>query len=157
GHRRARRALRPHRPGHRDPRLRRRARRRARARRGPGCGRRRRRAHRPGPPRRCRWSRDPRGSRVRAVNLIPSDERRGAGGAAGRTGGLVYVVLGALALAVAALGAYVLLSKSLDDKKSELAKVTVQAQAAEAHAAQLSAYQQFASLRQSRVETVQSI
>jgi hypothetical protein len=29
---------------------------------------------------------------VRAVNLIPAEERRGAGGLAGRSGGVVYVL-----------------------------------------------------------------
>ena len=38
---------------------------------------------------------------MRAVNLIPADERRGAGGIAGRSGGVVYVLVGGLAVLVA--------------------------------------------------------
>ena len=38
---------------------------------------------------------------MRAVNLIPAEQRRGAGGLAGRTGGVVYVVLGMLVVLVA--------------------------------------------------------
>ena len=41
------------------------------------------------------------GAEVKAVNLIPPDQRRGAGGLAGRTGGIVYVVVGGLAVIVA--------------------------------------------------------
>ena len=38
---------------------------------------------------------------MRAVNLIPADQRRGAGGLAGRSGGIVYVVAGGLDLCLA--------------------------------------------------------
>ncbi|MDX6726446.1 MAG: hypothetical protein QOK49_1251, partial [Baekduia sp.] len=51
---------------------------------------------------------------MRAVNLIPTDQQRGAGGAAGRSGGGAYILLGALALIVAMAGAYVLAGKKVD-------------------------------------------
>ena len=94
---------------------------------------------------------------MRAVNLIPADERRGAGGAGGRSGGFVYVVLGVLAVAVVMITAYTLASKSLGDKKSELSSVRAEAASELAKAQDLSVYTQFAALRAKRVETVKSL
>jgi Tfp pilus assembly protein PilN len=94
---------------------------------------------------------------MRAVNLIPSDQQRGAGGAAGKSGGGVYVLLGGLALLVVLAATYVVSNKSVTDKKAELASVTQQAEAAEAHAQQLTSFTKFASVRQKRVDTVTSL
>jgi Tfp pilus assembly protein PilN len=94
---------------------------------------------------------------MRAVNLIPTEDRRGAGGAAGRSGGGVYVLLGALALLVVMAGAYVLTGKSLDDKKSELTRVTHEAEQAEARSNALANYTRFASIRTKRVQTVSQL
>jgi Tfp pilus assembly protein PilN len=94
---------------------------------------------------------------MRAVNLIPAGERRGAGGAAGRSGGGAYMVLGALALMVVLATAYTLAGKSVTDKKAELADVTRQAQVAESQAQGLTEYTKFASLRTKRVETVKQL
>ncbi len=94
---------------------------------------------------------------MRAVNLIPAEERRGAGGVAGRSGGAAYVLLGALTLLVLMMGAYLMTSRGLDDKRAELVRSKQQADAAEAKASQLSAYTQFAQLRAKRVETVRSL
>lgn len=91
---------------------------------------------------------------MRAVNLIPSEDRRGAGGAAGRSGGAAYALLGALALLVVMASAYVLAGKSVDDKKSQLARVTREADATEAQAASLSAYTKFTAMRAKRTDTV---
>lgn len=94
---------------------------------------------------------------MKAVNLIPADERRGAGGAAGRTGGGAYILLAGLGLIVAMLASYALTTKSVDDKQAELAKVEQEATVSEAKAAQLAPYTAFATLRASRVATVKSI
>ena len=94
---------------------------------------------------------------MRAVNLIPEDERRGAGGAAGRSGGAAHLLLGGLAILVILLAAYTLAGRSIGDRKAELVQVEQEAQAAETRAAQLQAYTTFASLRAKRVETVKSI
>lgn len=94
---------------------------------------------------------------MRAVNLIPEDERRGAGGAAGRTGGAAYVLTGGLVLAVAMSSAYALTSKSVSDKKSELARIEVQATSAEAQAQSLAKYQTYAATKAARLQTVTSI
>ena len=91
---------------------------------------------------------------MRAVNLIPSDQQRGAGGAAGKSGGAAYILLGALALMVIMAAVYVTSGKSVTNKQAELADVTAQAQAAEAKATSLQSYTKFAAIRAKRVDTV---
>jgi Tfp pilus assembly protein PilN len=93
---------------------------------------------------------------VRAVNLIPTDARRG-GAAPARSGGAVYVLLGALAIAVVALASYVLTQNSISDRQAQLAKVKRDADTAQATATALAPYRQFAQLSQTRVETVKSL
>jgi Tfp pilus assembly protein PilN len=94
---------------------------------------------------------------MRAVNLIPSDQQRGAGGAAGKSGGGAYILLGALALVVVLAASYVVAGKSVSDKKATLADLSQQATAAEAKSAALTSYTKFASIRAKRVETVSQL
>ena len=94
---------------------------------------------------------------MKAVNLIPKDERTGAGGVAGRSGGVVYIALGALAALVVIVGALAITSRNVSDKRAELSNVEAQAQASEAKAASLKSYADFRKLREARVETVRSI
>jgi Tfp pilus assembly protein PilN len=94
---------------------------------------------------------------MRAVNLIPTDQQRGAGGAAGKSGGGAYILLGALALLVVLAAAYVVTGKSVDDKKASLTTLNQQAAAAEAASASLTSYTKFASIRAKRVETVSQL
>jgi Tfp pilus assembly protein PilN len=91
---------------------------------------------------------------MRAVNLIPTDQQRGAGGAAGKSGGGAYILLGALALCVALASAYVVSGRSVNDKKAELARITQEATAAEQKAQTLQSYTKFSSISAKRVETV---
>ncbi len=90
---------------------------------------------------------------MRAVNLIPVDQRRGAR-AAGRSGGAVYVLLGGLALVVVLASVLVMANRSVARERGALAAVKAQADAAEAVAGRLAAYTEFAALRRRRVETV---
>jgi Tfp pilus assembly protein PilN len=94
---------------------------------------------------------------MRAVNLIPSEQQRGAGGAAGRSGGGAYILLGALALLVVMAGLFVTSGKSVSDKKAELAQVTQQAAQAEQRAQSLQSFTKFSSLRAKRVDTVSQL
>jgi Tfp pilus assembly protein PilN len=94
---------------------------------------------------------------MRAVNLIPAEQQRGAGGAAGRSGGGAYILLASLALFVVMAAAYVQSGKSVDDKKSELARVSQEATQAEAKAQSLQSFTKFSSLRTKRVETVSQL
>jgi Tfp pilus assembly protein PilN len=95
---------------------------------------------------------------VRAVNLIPADQRRGVGGGgAGGGGTATYAVLGALAAVVVAVGAYVLVGNSVNSRKSDLARVNAQATTAQQQATALQPYREFAKLREARVQTVASL
>jgi Tfp pilus assembly protein PilN len=94
---------------------------------------------------------------MRAVNLIPSDQQRGAGGAAGKSGGGAYILLGALALIVVLAASYVVTNKSVTDKEAKLVDLTQQAAAAEAKATSLTSYTKFASIRAKRVDTVSQL
>lgn len=95
---------------------------------------------------------------MRAVNLIPRDAAKGersklsVTAPSGSIG--AYVVLAVLALAVAMSAAWALTSNQLSDKRSQLARVQREAATAEAKAATLKPYSDFAALRNARVETV---
>jgi Tfp pilus assembly protein PilN len=93
---------------------------------------------------------------MRAVNLIPADERRHAGGGGG-TGLGSYLVLAALVLVVAISGASALANRSVSDRRHELADVQARAKVSADEAQALQAYTTFTSLRQKRSETVRSL
>ena len=93
---------------------------------------------------------------MKAVNLIPSDLRR-ASGTAGSTGPAVYVLLGALTVAVILVAAWAVVGRSVKQTQSDLDKVRVEAVAAEQRAGQLKPYAQFRDMRVKRVETVTSL
>ena len=93
---------------------------------------------------------------MKAVNLIPLEERRGPS-AGGRSGAAAYGLLGALAVLVLMAAAWTLTGKTVNDRKAKLAAVQQQAAAVEAQANQLAAYSAFSDLRKKRAETVASI
>jgi len=88
---------------------------------------------------------------MRAVNLIPHDQRRGAGGIAGRSGGIVYVVAGGLVVIVALGVLYAFSVHSVANRKGELAQVTQQVGSVQRQTAALEPYVQVAQLRQAKV------
>ena len=94
---------------------------------------------------------------MRAINLVPAEERRGAGGAGGRSGGAAYVLLGLLAVLVVVASVYTLEKRSVSEKHAELAAVEAQAVGTEARAAQLASFTQFATLRAKRTQTISSL
>lgn len=74
---------------------------------------------------------------MRAVNLIPADARSGGGaGLGGRSNGLVYFLLGGLAIVVGLLAAATVAGRTADDHRSELAGLQQQIASARARAAQ---------------------
>jgi Tfp pilus assembly protein PilN len=94
---------------------------------------------------------------MRAVNLIPAEERRGAGGIAGRTGGVVYVLLGTL-VALVLLGViYAVAVHDVAARKTTLAQVTNQVNQVGAEVAAFQPYIAFATLSQQRIENVASL
>ncbi len=95
---------------------------------------------------------------MRAVNLIPRDQRRGGGGGSGgRTGSAVYIVLGALGALVLATAVYTLTGNQVNSRKGQVAEVSQEATTLEQQAAALKPYTQFATLSKSRLETVTSL
>ena len=90
---------------------------------------------------------------MRAVNLIPADERRGAD----RSGGAVYVFLGVLGMLVLLVGVWVLVNNQVTSKQSELEQLRADTTAAQQQAAALAPFRTFSSMREKRVETVKSL
>jgi Tfp pilus assembly protein PilN len=100
---------------------------------------------------------------MRAVNLLPSD-LRGAAPKPARSarpepaeGIGAYVVLGALALCVAALAGYVLANNGVKQRQADLATAQQQTAAATAQVTALKPYADFESLANARVETVRGL
>ena len=94
---------------------------------------------------------------MKAVNLIPADQRRGAGGIAGRSGGLVYVVTGGL-LVVVILGViYAFAVKDVANKTGQLNQVTREVGLVQAQASTFQSYIAVHQLSQSKVSSVVAI
>jgi Tfp pilus assembly protein PilN len=93
---------------------------------------------------------------MRPVNLIPAEERRG-GSTPLRTGPIVYVVVGALFLALAGVTSLVLTNNDIAERKAEAAQLRQEDAVASARVQRLAAYTQFRALREQRVETVKSL
>lgn len=95
---------------------------------------------------------------MKAVNLIPSEQRRGGGvGPAGRSGGAAYVVLGLICgLAVLAL-LYGQADHEIGSKQAEAAKLSAEAQQAQTEASKLAPYTSFVAMREERLKDVQEL
>jgi Tfp pilus assembly protein PilN len=102
---------------------------------------------------------------MRAVNLVPTDLRGSAPAASRRVrpereraeGNGAYVLLGALALCVAMLAAYVLANNTVKQKKADLVAVAAQADATAQAAAKLKPYADFEAMAKARAETVRGL
>jgi Tfp pilus assembly protein PilN len=94
---------------------------------------------------------------MRAVNLIPVEDRRGLRGGGSGSGVASYIVLGVLAAVVLMSAAYTLTNRSLSDRHAELASVQSQVQDAQSQVQRYSSYTGFTALRQKRTETVRSL
>jgi Tfp pilus assembly protein PilN len=93
---------------------------------------------------------------VRPVNLIPPEERRGEK-APMRTGGLSYVIVAVLAVALLAVTGLVLTNNQISDRKAEKTGLEGQLAEAQAQAEQVSSFADFASVQQAREETVSTL
>lgn len=92
---------------------------------------------------------------MRPVNLIPSDERRDKRPV--RTGPIAYLLVGALALGLAAVTMVVLTNNKIADRKAEIAGLEQREAAASARAAQLAPFAEFSSLEGERLATIKSL
>ena len=93
---------------------------------------------------------------MRPVNLIPPEERRGDR-APTRTGPIAYVLVGALALALGAVTLVVLTNNKIADRQDQVAALEEREAAATQRAEALAPYTEFASLKEARVQTVNSL
>lgn len=93
---------------------------------------------------------------MRPVNLIPPDEQRGDR-AALRTGNLIYVLLGGLAVLLLAIVAVALTGKQITDRKTEKAGLEQELQQETARADSLAAFANFRAVQESRSATVTSL
>jgi hypothetical protein len=91
---------------------------------------------------------------MRAVNLIPAEQRAGAGGMTGRSDGGAYLVLAVLAGVVLMALLYGSARHQVASKRKEVASVTAQATSVEAQASQLSSYTSFIALHDERVNDI---
>jgi hypothetical protein len=94
---------------------------------------------------------------MRAVNLIPAEQRSGGSVGAGRSGGAAYVLLGCVAV-LALMGLmYGLAHHQLASRTSEAASLQARATAAQERATQLAPYTTFAALKQQRMSAVETL
>jgi hypothetical protein len=91
---------------------------------------------------------------MRAVNLLPPEQRSGFAGGVGRSQGGAYAVLAALAgLAILAV-LYGIASHQISSRRAQVASLSAQAARAKAAAAQLAPYSSFLALREQRMQAV---
>jgi hypothetical protein len=94
---------------------------------------------------------------MRAVNLIPADQRTGGSVGAGRSGGAAYAVLALFAgLAVMAL-LYGSAQHQISSRKSQATVLTARAQTEQAAATRLAPYTNFIALHQERTQAVETL
>jgi Tfp pilus assembly protein PilN len=90
---------------------------------------------------------------MRAVNLIPADQR-GGGTVGTRSGGAAFLVLGLLAgIAVLAL-LYGMAHHSIESRRAEAVSLTARAAEVQAQAARLAPYTTFMAMREQRLQAV---
>jgi Tfp pilus assembly protein PilN len=92
---------------------------------------------------------------VRPVNLLPDGQRRRA--TTGAAANSSYIVLGALAVLVLMVAALVLTSNQANERKSQAATAKQQADQLEAKANSLGAFTNFASIKETRLSSVQTV
>jgi Tfp pilus assembly protein PilN len=102
---------------------------------------------------------------MKAINLLPPDSRGLPKGGAPKVAAApeepagigVFVLLGALALCVAALAAYVLTTNSVKDRQAQLDATTAQAAVVAQRVAQLKPYADFQQMAETRIQTVKDL
>lgn len=89
---------------------------------------------------------------MKAVNLIPSEQRRAR--PSGNGSGGSYAVLGVLGVLLAMAVAYVLTSNTLNERETKAAEARQEADAVEAQTAQLGSFTSFAGIKEQRLASV---
>src|SRR5271167_2183202 len=94
---------------------------------------------------------------MRAVNLMPVEQRGGSGPAAGRSEGGAYAVLVLLACLAGFALLYGMARHDISSRRAKAASLAVRTQQAQAMAAQLAPYTSFLALREQRVQAVSEL
>jgi Tfp pilus assembly protein PilN len=94
---------------------------------------------------------------MRAVNLIPRDQRSGASVGAGRSEGAAYAVLALLAVIAGMALLYGKATRAVSSDKAKAAALTAEAQRASAEASTLAPYASFAALSEQREQAVAAL
>jgi len=94
---------------------------------------------------------------VRAVNLIPSDQRPGAGGTYGRSGGVAYALVGLACGLVVMCALWLMARKDMTNANAQVSQITAQAQQAQNEATALASYNTFVSTSNSRVSGIEQL
>lgn len=91
---------------------------------------------------------------MKAVNLIPGEQRQGSGSLTGRSGGAALILLGVVAGLAVLILMYGSASRRISSQKGEVATLTAQASAIQARAGRLTPYTNFVSMADQRTQTV---
>jgi Tfp pilus assembly protein PilN len=91
---------------------------------------------------------------MRAVNLIPADQREGAGGIAGRSGGAALIVLALIAGLALLTVLYGSARRNESKSRTELATVNAELASARAQAGRMAPYTSFIAMANQRVQEV---
>ena len=94
---------------------------------------------------------------MRAVNLIPSEQRGGGGLDGGRSGGAVYLVLGGLAMLAVLIGVWAITGSRVTDRRAELQRLQAEVSAAQSQSAQLQSTDTIRAEREQRAATVRAL
>ncbi len=94
---------------------------------------------------------------MRAVNLIPAEQRGGASVGAGRSQGAAYAILGLVAGLAIMIVLYGIARHQVTSRTSEAASISAQAQQAQSEAEQLAPYATFVTAQEQRTQQVAQI
>jgi type II secretory pathway pseudopilin PulG len=94
---------------------------------------------------------------MRAVNLIPAEQRSGASAGAGQSQGAAYAVLGLLAGVALLVALYGAARHQVSSRQAQAARATQQAQQAQAAAQGLAPYTSFVAVREQRLQAVSTL
>jgi Tfp pilus assembly protein PilN len=94
---------------------------------------------------------------MKAVNLIPGEQRQGSGSFTGRSGGGALIVLGLIAGLAALVAMYGSAHHRISSQKGEAATLTSQASAIQARTGRLTPYVSFVSMADQRMQTVSQL
>jgi Tfp pilus assembly protein PilN len=89
---------------------------------------------------------------MKAVNLIPSEQRRAR--PSGKGSGGAYVIVGVLGALLVMAVAYVLTTNTVNERETKAAEARQEADALEAQASQLGSFTDFASIKEQRLASV---